>query len=181
MNWYIMGFRKAFHFQGRARRKEYWYFFLINILILFCLNFVNVPILSSKRSVVRMFEIYAIIIFIPRLSLAVRRLHDLGKSGFWILVELIPLGSLYLFILFTNDSIPGTNKYGPSPKEQVEIVAYECNECGLIIPADNKVWKHCTLCGGSVNPVVEEEPTEIDEVSPLLDYVEPVTNMEEER
>lgn len=61
--------------------------------------------------------IYSVLIFIPNLALAVRRLHDQDKSGWWILIGFIPLiGAIWLFVLYLLDGTPGPNRFGPDPK-----------------------------------------------------------------
>ncbi len=89
-------------FNGRARRQEYWYMYLWN-LIFGIIPFVNI--------------IWALATFIPNLGLSVRRLHDVGRSGFWLFLGLIPLvGAIILFVWSVTDSDQGPNEYGPSPK-----------------------------------------------------------------
>lgn len=90
------------NFSGRARRKEYWYIFVWNLL------FGIIPIVNT---------IWALITFIPGLALSVRRLHDVGRRGWWLLLAFIPLiGAIVIFIWTVTDSVPHENEYGPSPK-----------------------------------------------------------------
>ncbi|MAJ32884.1 MAG: hypothetical protein CMC18_09645 [Flavobacteriaceae bacterium] len=66
-----------------------------------------------------LYIIYALFVFIPGLAVAVRRLHDVGKSGWMLLIALIPLiGAIWLLVLYLTNSNPGENKYGPNPKEE---------------------------------------------------------------
>lgn len=94
-------------FKGRARRSEYWYYSLF----------------SSIVGLILLFNDYASAAFslatlLPSLGVSVRRLHDVGKSGWWILIALVPLlGAIYLIYLNILDSEPGTNEYGENPKE----------------------------------------------------------------
>lgn len=89
-------------FSGRARRSEYWWW------VLFTLLWSWIPILNL---------ILCLIFFLPSLAVAIRRLHDTGRSGWWILISLIPLiGFIVLLIFYCTDSQIGTNQYGPSPK-----------------------------------------------------------------
>lgn len=109
MNWYFKVLRQYADFNGRARRKEYWYFTLVNFFVGILLGLINVDVITY---------LYSIVILIPSLAVAVRRLHDIGKSGWMILVALIPIaGAIWLLILMVTDSQTGTNEYGPNPKE----------------------------------------------------------------
>lgn len=108
MNWYFKVLKQYADFNGRARRKEYWFFVLFNAIVGVILYFVGVGVLST---------IYSIFIFIPSLAVVVRRLHDIGKSGWMILIALIPIaGGIWLLILMLTDSQQGDNEYGPNPK-----------------------------------------------------------------
>jgi uncharacterized membrane protein YhaH (DUF805 family) len=105
--------------EGRARRSEYWYFTLVNFIISFVLNVVDVVIgvHSSAAGLGILGGLYALAIFIPSLAVAVRRLHDTGRSGWWIFIGLIPvIGVIVLLIFMVTDSNSQVNAYGPSPK-----------------------------------------------------------------
>ena len=117
MNWYITVLKKYAVFEGRARRKEYWMFALINLIISVALAFLSFGILETA---------YGLLVFIPSLAVSVRRLHDIDRSGWWVLVSLIPfIGILVLIYFCVQDSTPGTNQYGPNPKSDVEYTEYE--------------------------------------------------------
>jgi len=94
-------------FSGRARRSEYWYFFLFNVIFAIVIGFVGgltrMPIIAN---------IYTLAVLIPGIAAAVRRLHDVGKSGWYLLIP------IYNLILMCSESVYGTNKYGPNPKGQ---------------------------------------------------------------
>lgn len=94
-------------FTGRARRSEYWWFVLANFLIGLIVGFIDITILTG---------IVNLLLIVPSLAVGARRLHDIGKSGWWLLLALIPLVNLYLIYLFVKDSQPGENEYGPNPK-----------------------------------------------------------------
>jgi uncharacterized membrane protein YhaH (DUF805 family) len=105
---------------GRARRKEYWMFHLFNVIFT-----IAVVILASIFGTASeedlglrvIYGLFALAIILPTLSATVRRLHDVGKSGWWILISIIPLiGDIWLFVLMVTDSQPGDNQYGPNPK-----------------------------------------------------------------
>lgn len=119
MNWYLKVFRQYGDFSGRARRKEYWMFFLFNMIfsvgaiILDEILGTGTPDLGYGI----LYMIYVLVLFIPGLAVSVRRLHDVGKSGWMMLIGLIPIiGGIGLFVMFLMDSNPGENEYGPNPK-----------------------------------------------------------------
>ncbi len=102
-------------FNGRARRKEYWMFVLFNFVVSLVLGIVMGLISQTAANAVSI--IYTLALLLPGLSLGVRRLHDTGKSGWFMLIGLIPLvGAIILLVFYCLDSQPGTNEYGPNPK-----------------------------------------------------------------
>ena len=114
MKWYLKALSQYADFNGRARRSEYWMFTVFNMIFAFVALFVDSMIGTARV----LYSIYVIAMFIPGLAVSVRRLHDVGKSGWMSLIALIPLiGPLWLLVLFFTDSNPGENKYGPNPKE----------------------------------------------------------------
>jgi uncharacterized membrane protein YhaH (DUF805 family) len=120
MNWYLKVLRQYADFGGRARRKEYWMFVLFNMIFAF-----GAIILDNVLGIAidgigygPLYGLYALAVLIPGLAAAVRRLHDIGKSGWMILIALIPLvGAIWLLVLLVTDSSPGENQYGANPKE----------------------------------------------------------------
>jgi uncharacterized membrane protein YhaH (DUF805 family) len=114
MNWYLEVLKKYAVFQGRARRKEYWMFNLFNIIIAMVIGFVTgvVDVVFEVGVMLNLATsvIYSLAILIPATAVSIRRMHDLGRSGWWILVPVVNL----IFMFF--DSQPGDNKYGPNPK-----------------------------------------------------------------
>ena len=108
MEWYLKVLKQYGDFSGRARRKEYWMFVLFNII------FTGIATLISPK----LYAIYALAVLIPHLAVSVRRLHDVGKSGWMCFIALIPLiGAIWLLVLMLTDSNPGENEYGANPKE----------------------------------------------------------------
>ena len=101
------------NFNGRARRSEYWYYVLAYAIISAVLN-----ALAQYSSIFTVLSgIFGLALICPTLAVAVRRLHDIGKSGWYYLFALIPLvGSIILLVWFVKDSEPGDNVYGPNPK-----------------------------------------------------------------
>ena len=115
MQWYLEAIKNYANFKGRARRKEYWLFNLFNILIIGILYLVGSAMDSVLLLVVLL--IYYFFMLIPSLSVTVRRLHDIGYSGWMYLVNFIPLvGGIILLVLTCLDSETNDNKYGTNPK-----------------------------------------------------------------
>lgn len=113
MNWYLDVLKKYAEFSGRARRKEYWMFFLFYFLIAIAIGIIEAIIHTGGV----LGAIYALAMLIPGLAVTVRRLHDTGRSGWWILIGLIPvIGTIVLLVFMVLDSQPGDNEYGPNPK-----------------------------------------------------------------
>ena len=119
MNYYLMALKRYADFSGRSRRKEYWYFVLFNFLIYIVLFAADMAIISNGSAGLGIFSgIYALATLVPSLAVAVRRLHDIGRSGWSILFGLIPLvGAILLLIWYTTDSQAGSNAYGLNPKD----------------------------------------------------------------
>lgn len=120
MKWYLKVLKQYADFSGRARRTEYWMFALFNFLFLIVATILdNVLGLTAGELPYGVFYfLYALAVLIPGLAVAVRRLHDVGKSGWMMLIVLIPLvGAIWLLVLVVTDSNPGENEYGANPKE----------------------------------------------------------------
>lgn len=114
MNWYLEVLKKYAVFGGRARRTEYWLFVLFNIIISFVLGFIEG--LVGSPGVIAM--IYGLAVLIPGVAVSVRRLHDTSRSGWWLLIGLVPLmGAIVLLVFMASDSHPGDNQFGSSPKQ----------------------------------------------------------------
>jgi len=120
MSWYVKVLKNYAVFSGRARRKEYWMFVLFNFI--FCIiamildNILGLAFENVGYGPI--YLLYCLAVFIPGLAVSVRRLHDIGKSGWFILISLIPfIGPIWLLVLMCTDSEPGENDYGPNPKE----------------------------------------------------------------
>lgn len=104
-------------FSGRARRSEYWWFALTSVIVSVVLNIVS-SISDGMNAIAGLVGlVYWLGTLIPSLAVAVRRLHDTGRSGWMLLLALIPLvGAIILIVFLASDSAKGTNKYGASPK-----------------------------------------------------------------
>ena len=119
MDWYLMALKKYAEFQGRSQRKEYWMFTLFNFLAMVLLGLVGALLGGGGEGGLGdvLQGLYGLGVLVPGIAVTVRRLHDIGKSGWWGLVALIPLiGSLILIYFAVKDSQPETNEYGPNPK-----------------------------------------------------------------
>lgn len=115
MNWYLEVLKKYAVFSGRARRKEYWMFYLVNCVIGALIGIIEVMAGMSPQSALTI--LYSLVILIPSFAVAVRRLHDTGRSGWWLLIALVPIvGAIVLLVMVVQDSQPGDNQYGPNPK-----------------------------------------------------------------
>ncbi|MDR2314578.1 MAG: DUF805 domain-containing protein [Spirochaetaceae bacterium] len=125
MEWYLAVLKKYAVFYGRARRKEYWISTLVHLAIICALTGIRIGVdyvfrSYSLPSLVLSFiaSIYLMAILVPVLAVSVRRLHDTGRTGFFLILGLIPLvGGIILLIYTLQDSFPGENQYGPNPKE----------------------------------------------------------------
>ncbi|MDR1763262.1 MAG: DUF805 domain-containing protein [Dysgonamonadaceae bacterium] len=127
MKWYLRVLNHYADFSGRARRREYWYFVLFNLIFLLAAVFIDAAFgwdfeRSGKIVFGPCYMTYAALAALPGLAAAVRRLHDIGKSGWWILIALIPLvGLIWLIALLCIDSNPNKNAYGGNPKDGLPV------------------------------------------------------------
>ena len=120
MSWYLEVLKKYAVFHGRARRAEYWYFVLFNLIVLIVLELIDALLgtYSFVQGVGLLSGIYSLAVIIPSLAVTVRRLHDIDRTGWWILINLIPLvGTIVLLVFAVTDGTPGSNRYGANPKE----------------------------------------------------------------
>lgn len=114
MNWYVQVFQKYADFNGRSRRSEFWYFTLINALVI--VGIILIELIFGTYGLLG--ALYAFGTIVPALAVTVRRLHDTGRSGWSILLCLIPvIGGIILLIFLLQDSQYGENQYGRWPKE----------------------------------------------------------------
>jgi uncharacterized membrane protein YhaH (DUF805 family) len=108
-------------FGGRSRRKEYWLFILLYMILSVVATVLDASVfrnmaINGEMGVVSLILSFALIV--PLLAVAVRRLHDTDRSGWWILIGLIPLlGQLALLVFYCLDGTPGDNRFGPDPKQ----------------------------------------------------------------
>jgi uncharacterized membrane protein YhaH (DUF805 family) len=112
MQWYLKVISNYVGFAGRARRKEYWMFMLVNILIALTLGFVE-GLLGSPGYIG---GLYSLFIMLPSIAVAVRRLHDTGRTGWWVLINFVPFIGFFIFLYFmVVEGEPSDNEYGRDP------------------------------------------------------------------
>jgi uncharacterized membrane protein YhaH (DUF805 family) len=124
MDYFIGALKKYAVFSGRARRSEYWYFVLFTFLFSIVAGVLD-GIIGTKGTVGSygfIFLIYYLAILVPSIAVAVRRLHDVNKSGWMLFLSFIPvIGFIWILILMVRDSDIGDNNYGPNPKNIVPV------------------------------------------------------------
>jgi uncharacterized membrane protein YhaH (DUF805 family) len=120
MEWYLKVLKQYAVFGGRARRKEYWMFALFNFI--FCIGAVIIDNLlgttAGELHYGLFYCIYILAVLLPGIAVTIRRLHDVGKSGWFYLIVLIPIiGPVWILVLLCKEGNAGENNYGPNPKE----------------------------------------------------------------
>ncbi len=118
MKWFLQGMKRTFEIRGRSRRKEYWSVALvIPIIFLILLLLAAFTDIHINNFVATILVILFVILLISTFTALIRRLHDIGKSGWWVFIRLVPIvGDAAIFIFAVIDSEPGINKYGENPK-----------------------------------------------------------------
>jgi uncharacterized membrane protein YhaH (DUF805 family) len=120
MSWYLEALKKYAVFSGRSRRMEYWYFVLFNLVVYIVFSLIDALLgtFNVVQGVGLLSGLYALAVLIPTLAVHVRRLHDIDRTGWWILISLIPLiGTIVLLVFALTPGTPGSNRYGPDPKQ----------------------------------------------------------------
>ena len=131
MNWYVKVLKQYVDFNGRARRREYWMFALFNAIVLVVLTVLDSLIgtgnitgssgsagLAFSANLGLLSGLYALATILPGLAVAVRRLHDTDRSGWWVLIGLVPfVGGIVLLVFFVLEGTRGPNRYGADPKQ----------------------------------------------------------------
>ena len=119
MEWYFTVLRKYADFDGRARRKEYWMYQLVNFAVVMILYVSDAfaAIFDTGLGIGVLTIGYSLAVLIPGLAVQVRRLHDTGRSGWWIFVGLVPvIGAFALLAFMLIEGDAGANEYGDDPK-----------------------------------------------------------------
>ncbi|MGB5103303.1 MAG: DUF805 domain-containing protein [Steroidobacteraceae bacterium] len=122
MNWYLEALKKYATFEGRARRKEYWFFALFNAIAVMFLAFIDgmAGTFSEEVGLGLLSGLYLFATVLPVIAVTVRRLHDTDRSGWWFLIGFIPVIGFIVVLVFTLlDGTAGHNKYGPNPKGEL--------------------------------------------------------------
>ncbi|MEN4762441.1 MULTISPECIES: DUF805 domain-containing protein [unclassified Chryseobacterium] len=130
MNWYLKVLKQYADFNGRARRKEYWMYLLFNMIFAIVATILdNLLGLRFNEQIPYgyIYLLYVLATFLPSLAVSVRRLHDVDKSGWFLLISFIPIiGGIWLLILYCTEGTQGRNQYGEDPKGNYN----EINEIG---------------------------------------------------
>jgi len=119
MNWFLLALSKYTVFSGRSQRSEYWYFVLFGFLISIGLAIIDVAtgLVDPQQGIGLFSGIFSLALLIPNIAVGVRRLHDTGRSGWWVLLAFIPIiGAIVLIVFYAQDSQPNENRFGPNPK-----------------------------------------------------------------
>ena len=115
MSWYLSVWKNYAKFSGRARRKEFWMFALLNVVVIAVLAIL--PTVTDVAELMYLYFAYALAVLVPGLAVTVRRLHDTGKSGLWYFIALVPfIGGLWLLVLLAGEGQREANAYGSDPK-----------------------------------------------------------------
>lgn len=118
MIWFIMALRKFGVFRGRARRKEFWFFVLFSNLFIYLFAVLVTGLGLVKDITIGIFGLLLLALIIPTIAVTVRRLHDTGRSGWWLLIYLVPIiGPIIALVFLASDGQPGPNKFGLDPKQ----------------------------------------------------------------
>ena len=172
-------FQNYANFSGRARRSEYWYFTLFNMIVVAALSALAAASGKGLAIIFRgLTSLVSLGMFIPGLAVCWRRLHDIGKSGACFFIGLIPIvGAILLIVWYCRDSEPGDNMYGPNPKAVTRsgyagsgsygaggytqanpagsgYSYFFCTNCGvqLRVPSGSGAIRiHCPRCGSDFN------------------------------
>ena len=116
------------NFDGRARCSEFWFFslflFIVDSILIAIYIILSIILRTSKLSMLKFIPLgilglFNLSIFCPAIALGIRRLHDIGRSGHWVLLSLVPFANFYLIYLYAQDSEKEDNKYGSSPKYSI--------------------------------------------------------------
>ena len=117
MEWMILPFRRFLEFTGRSRRKEFWMFTLLSVIAVIAAALIDLMFGFGSEQNGPVGIVVSLTFLIPSLSVSVRRLHDVDRSGWWLLLALIPiLGWIVLIVWNCTDGTRGTNQFGPDPK-----------------------------------------------------------------
>jgi uncharacterized membrane protein YhaH (DUF805 family) len=128
MDWMLMPLRRYAEFSGRSQRKEYWMFFLFQIIVVVVLGIIE-GVLGLSGMVAGAYGpltlLFWLAVLVPGIAVGIRRLHDTDRSGWWLLLAFVPLvGAIVLLVFFVSDGTHGPNRFGPDPKNPGQAVAF---------------------------------------------------------
>jgi uncharacterized membrane protein YhaH (DUF805 family) len=138
VNWYVKVLKQYVDFSGRARRREYWMFVLVNVVIVIVLSLLDTLLgtggfrtmsgggsFYAANSLGLLSGLYSLAVLLPTIAVTVRRLHDTDRTGWWILLGFIPIiGGIVLLVFYVLEGTRGPNRYGPDPKSIAPTPAY---------------------------------------------------------
>jgi uncharacterized membrane protein YhaH (DUF805 family) len=139
LEWMLMPYKRYADFSGRSRRKEYWMFVLLFVIvyaICYALIFTGMPTVDPMTGQMTggggalsmigsaLLLIFALGSFIPSLAVIVRRLHDQDKSGWFVLLGLVPIANIVLLVFMFLEGTKGPNRFGPDPKDPAGAEAF---------------------------------------------------------
>ncbi|MGQ4660495.1 DUF805 domain-containing protein [Lysobacter sp. F6437] len=118
MDWYLKVLKNYVGFEGRARRKEYWMFALFNLIVSIVLAVIDgIGGFMTESGIGMLGLLYTLAVLLPSIAVGVRRLHDIDKSGWWLLLIFIPLiGAIVLLVFAVMEGTRGSNRFGEDPK-----------------------------------------------------------------
>ena len=128
MDWMLMPLRRYAEFSGRSQRKEYWMFFLFQIIVVVVLGIIE-GALGLTGMVAGAYgpltALFWLAVLIPGIAVGIRRLHDTDRSGWWLLLAFVPIvGAIVLIVFFVTDGTRGPNRFGPDPKDPGQAEAF---------------------------------------------------------
>lgn len=120
MNEYLSVLKNYAKFDGRARRREFWFFALFNLIASVVASILDRTLGLTFGPMVSygyIYAVYAVAVIVPGVAVSIRRMHDIGKSGWWLLIVFVPIiGGIWLLVLFVTKGQSGSNAYGADPK-----------------------------------------------------------------
>ena len=162
MHWYTDVLKKYAVFDGRAGRQEFWMFALFNFIVGVVIWIVALQIRGGALALP---YLYALAVLLPGLGVAIRRLHDTNKSGWWVLIDFVPFGVFVLLVFFILEGSSGPNRFGPDPRDPHAVgpamgagaVGF-CHNCGQPLEAGAAF---CRNCGAATGPEQQVKPVDL--------------------
>jgi uncharacterized membrane protein YhaH (DUF805 family) len=109
------GFSNYINFAGRAAPSEFWYWVLFTIAAALIGAIIDTLLFRPMEHISPLADAFSVLTFVPNISVAIRRLHDTDRSGWWWLLSFVPFGIIFLIVWWIEDGTPGSNRFGPSP------------------------------------------------------------------